>query len=199
MKALVLSLVALAGIALAGAEKPVRFTSRRAEDARKTFEKAVERLEAEHQTKLRKARGDYVKSLEAALKEARKAKNESEAALIERTIADLERQGAAPKASKGNRTAPEKIGRYVFTGGKGDTLEAAVVIEVATDSTEAVEAEGLWLEKHYPPFTKRRQALLHEAEKTYDEIEIHGPGGKVKKIYFDITGCFGFPELRRGG
>jgi hypothetical protein len=41
---------------------------------------------------------------------------------------------------------------------------------------------------------RRAQALLHEGGKVHDEIEIHGLGGAGKKVYFDITGCFGFPE-----
>jgi hypothetical protein len=195
MKALVLPLMALGSVALAGADEPAKFTSRRAQEARKAFEKTVERIEAEHQARLKKAREEYLKSLEAALKEARKAKNDGEAKLIGKTIADLKRQGAgATKQSKRGPQVAQKIGRYLFAGGKGDTMDDAVVIQVARDSVEAVEAEGLWLRTHYPEFMKRVQTLLREGGKVYDEIEIHGPGGAVKKVYFDITGCFGFPE-----
>jgi len=178
-----------------GEEAGIAFSSPKAKEAQKTYSKTRERLKAEYVAKVKKAQADYLKSLEAALKEARGPGKEEEAKQISKTIEELRKEigaaGEAPRAAQ----KPEKGPRGVsFIGGSGESLEQAVVIKDAKDSPGAVDAENHWLKVHLPKFTKTGQALLGEKGKKFDEITLRSPDGAVKKVYFDITECFGFPE-----
>jgi len=73
----------------------------------------------------------------------------------------------------------------------GESIGQAIVIKGEGGSAEAVERENEWILTHHPGSRKVGQALLRWI---YDEIEIQLADGKTKKIYFDITECFGFPE-----
>ncbi len=196
MKITVLALTA--SLAILAGDETITFTSSKAREAQKTYQKALERLKAEYDAKVKKAQSDYLKSLEAALQSAKKSKDSGEAARIEKAIEELKGKSSAPsgpeKGSKPSR-APEKGPDGVsFIGGDGESIEQAVVIKGAEDSPGAVIAEEWWLKKHCPGHTKAGQGLLHKCEKTFDAIEITTPDGKARTIYFDITECFGFPK-----
>lgn len=171
------------------------FTTTKAREALKTYQKTMERLQAEHDAKVKKARVEYLKSLESALKDAKKAAKGDDAALISKTIEELRRQTGSPGESRKKPGRVEKGPDGVtFLGGTGESIEEAVVIKGAIDSPGAVAAEGHWLRVHYPKHKKTGQALLAPDGKKLDVIEITGPDGAVKKVYFDITECFGFPK-----
>ena len=179
----------------AGEESAGAFTSPKAKEAQKTYLKTKERLKAEYDAKIKKAQAEYLKSLEAALKDAKRPGKDEEAKQISKTIEELKKEigagGEAPRATQ----KPEKGPRGVsFIGGSGESIEQAVVIKGAKDSPGAVDAEGHWLKVHLPKFTKTGQALLGEKGKKFDEITLRSADGAVKKVYFDITECFGFPE-----
>lgn len=179
---------------LAG-ESAIEFSSGRALKAQKTYQETMERLKSEYESKVTKAKAEYLKSLEAALTEVRKTKNSGEAAKISRAIEELKKEGVtSSKTSQSPGRVPEKTGEYSFEGGDGDSLDHAVIIKGAEDSVGAVDAEGLWLRKHFPKLKKKGQALLKGKGKAYDRIELSGPNGEAKEVYFDNTECFGFPK-----
>ena len=179
-------------VILAAAESASTFTSKQAKDAEKAYTKAMDRINAEYETKVKKARADYTKALESALKVMKQRKDSAEADRIAKAIEDLKREPLTP-AKGGPAGQPEKIGDYTFSGGDGSSREQAVVIGGAEDSVGAVAAESAWLKRHYPNWTKGAQALLGGDGKKYDRIAIRSPSGEEKTIYFDITTCFGFP------
>ncbi len=55
-------------------------------------------------------------------------------------------------------------------------------------------AETDWLKKHFPKYKQVGQALTSKGKKTYDAIDLEGPNGEKKTIYFDITASFGLPK-----
>ncbi|TLY50796.1 MAG: adenosylhomocysteinase [Gammaproteobacteria bacterium] len=85
-------------------------------------------------------------------------------------------------------TAPSSS-RITFAGGDGSTIEKAVVIVGANEMT-GVSAEYDWIERHYPGYTRKNQAVASENGKMFDLLEIE-VSGKKKTLYFDITGFFG--------
>jgi hypothetical protein len=86
--------------------------------------------------------------------------------------------------------APIKIGKLVFEGGEGSSMEEAVVIKNAKTEEEGVEAEVKWVKKVHPKWAKGAQAVLNHTGKYYDRIEYSTPEG-IKFIFFDITEFFG--------
>ncbi len=194
VRCIILSALAASFVVFAASEGVSVFTSKRAKEAEKTYSKAMERINAEYETKVTKARTEYLKALETALKETKKAKDSAaEAERISKAIEALKREAASP-AKGAPAKAPEKIGSYTFTLGDGESLEQAIVIGGAGDSGGAVDAEHLWLEKHLPKYKQVKQSLVGREGRKFDVIELKGPGGDVKKIHFDITDCFGFPK-----
>jgi hypothetical protein len=57
--------------------------------------------------------------------------------------------------------------------------------------TEGVKAEYAYIQKNFPGWKPKTQALLSNEGRQYDSIEIVGPGGATKTIFFDITAWFG--------
>ena len=74
----------------------------------------------------------------------------------------------------------------------GATTETAIVVQ-ASNEFEGVDAEYGYLQDHYPGWQHEQQSLIQENGKVYDRIEIVGPDGIRKSIYFDITDWFGKP------
>ena len=181
--------------ALAAGDSPTNFTSPKAIEAQKAYEKSMDRLKVEYDAKVKKAQADYRKALDAALLAVKKSKDSAEAARIEKAIEELKSQTQVPEKGARSSRPPEKGPDGVtFIGGDGESLGQAVVIKGAGDSVGAVDAETWWLKKHFPKHTKIEQALQHDGGKDFDVIEVAGPEGQKKKIYFDITDCFGFPK-----
>jgi len=187
-------LVVLVAWLTLGGDAPASFKSPKAKDAQKSFDKAVERLKADYETKLNKARKDYLKALEAVLKDAKKSPKSEDAELVSSTIETLKKEiDRSEKKAKG--ATPEKGPDGVtFLGGSGESIADAVVIKGAEDSPGAVIAEDFWLKAHYPKCKKSKQGLIEKEGKSFDKIEIETASGETKEIYFDITECIGFPK-----
>jgi hypothetical protein len=79
----------------------------------------------------------------------------------------------------------------MFEGGNGSSLENAVVILGATSESAGVKAEHTYLSRHFPGSAVVRQALLHQAGKVFDRLEIRTPTNTSAIVYFDITDFFG--------
>jgi hypothetical protein len=77
------------------------------------------------------------------------------------------------------------------TGGDGSSVEKAIVIQAANER-QGIAAEREWVEKNLPGWKKSGQALIGgPGGRQYDRIELTGPGGARKTVYFDITAFFG--------
>jgi hypothetical protein len=79
----------------------------------------------------------------------------------------------------------------MFQGGDGSSLENAIVVLGATSESAGVEAEHSYLSQHFPGSSVVRQALLHQAGKVYDRLEIKTSSATTTAIYFDVTDFFG--------
>lgn len=101
---------------------------------------------------------------------------------------------AAPKAKDSPDAKPAtsvKIGKLVFEGGDGSSIEKAVVITNAKSEQEGVDGEAKWINKMHRGWKKGSQALLSDQGKHYDRIEYTTPDGKNETIFFDISGFLG--------
>jgi hypothetical protein len=73
----------------------------------------------------------------------------------------------------------------------GTTMETAIVLDGATNTFNGIDAEHAYTRKHYPGWQWKTQALMHSGGRHYDVIQMIGPKGEMKTIYFDITDWFG--------
>ena len=73
----------------------------------------------------------------------------------------------------------------------GSSYDTAIVLEGATNEISGVEAENSYIAAHYPGWHQKMQALLNHDGRIYDRIDVVGPKGETKSLYFDITGWFG--------
>ena len=94
-------------------------------------------------------------------------------------------------AASATSSSPMKIGKLVFEGGDGTSIEQAVLIKNASGEEEGVGAESKWIRKVHPGWAKGNQALQNDQGKYYDRIEYTTPKGETKVVYFDITEFFG--------
>lgn len=74
----------------------------------------------------------------------------------------------------------------------GATTETAIIVP-ATNEFEGVDAEYGYIQDHYPGWQHMQQSLIQTDSKIFDRIEIVGPDGIRKTLYFDITDWFGKP------
>ena len=72
----------------------------------------------------------------------------------------------------------------------GSSMANAVVI-TASNERQGVSAEYHWIAGRFPGYKRNKQALLHNDDRFYDEIDITTASGEPAKIYFDITNFFG--------
>ena len=79
----------------------------------------------------------------------------------------------------------------MFEGGNGSSLANAVVILGAPSESAGVNAEHAYLSRHFPGSAVVRQALLHQAGKVFDRLEIRTSTNASAVVYFDITDFFG--------
>ena len=100
---------------------------------------------------------------------------------------------ASRKEKKDNAKGKEliKIGRIVFEGGDGSSIEKAVIVRNAKNSIEGVDAEAKWNQKVHPDWRKGSQACFGEDGRMYDQIEYTTPDNETKTIFFDITDFYG--------
>ena len=73
----------------------------------------------------------------------------------------------------------------------GSSFDTAIVLEGAKNELAGVEAENSYIAAHYAGWQQEMQALLNNNGRTYDRIDIVGPKGESKSLYFDITDWFG--------
>ncbi len=80
----------------------------------------------------------------------------------------------------------------VIEGNKGNSISDAIIIRGIKQSSSrvAIKAQREWLNNNHPEWRKCGQQLLETDGKLYDEIEYCTNEGP-KKIYFNITNCFG--------
>ena len=74
---------------------------------------------------------------------------------------------------------------------KGLSFEDAVVLDGVSNELDGVGAEHVYTDQYEPGWTWQRQALVHNGGRVYGVIDLTGPGGETKSIYFDITDWFG--------
>jgi len=99
---------------------------------------------------------------------------------------------AAPwlAAAPAQAAVPVTAAGIHFAGGDGSSVEKAVVILGATEST-GTRAEYLWLDSHYPGWQSHDQSLLNQGHRVYDVMSFTMPDGSRHNVYFDITDYFG--------
>jgi hypothetical protein len=76
----------------------------------------------------------------------------------------------------------------------GASMETAIVLEGATNTFNGIAAEHAYAQKHYPGWRWQTQGLMSNGGRHYDVIQMIGPKGETKTIYFDITDWFGKRE-----
>ena len=77
------------------------------------------------------------------------------------------------------------------SGGDGSSIEQAIVITGAANTLEGIAKESEWIRQNLRGWRKVGQALLQADGRRYDRIDLAGPNGATKAIYFDITSFFG--------
>jgi hypothetical protein len=82
-----------------------------------------------------------------------------------------------------------------YTGGNGNSVEEAVIIEDVPNHYEGISAEYEWLAREFGPrgeaWELELQALLERDERCYDQMTLRLSNGRRVVVYFDITGFFG--------
>jgi hypothetical protein len=89
----------------------------------------------------------------------------------------------------------EAAGVPKTSGGDGSTQERAILLPDVTKTTEGVRAEHTVVAAYFRDWKWSGQALVNTPDlHIYDEIDLTGPGGATKTIYFDIHNWFGKME-----
>jgi hypothetical protein len=73
----------------------------------------------------------------------------------------------------------------------GSSVATAIQLPGIQHETEGVAAEYAYIQKNFPGWKVKAQALLSDKGKQYDSIQITSPGGATKTVFFDITAWFG--------
>ncbi len=72
----------------------------------------------------------------------------------------------------------------------GSSIERAVVIR-ENDTRRGIAAENAWIRAHMPGYQKVGQALTQGERGIYDRIEVRGPNGEQRMVFFEISSFFG--------
>ena len=86
--------------------------------------------------------------------------------------------------------SPLFAGPVEFAGGDGGSIESAVVIRGAKHESEGISAEHRYLSAHFGSWFLKRQALINQKGRVYDQMEITDQNGNQRSVYFDITDFF---------
>ena len=73
----------------------------------------------------------------------------------------------------------------------GSAIESAIVLPGATNELAGVAAEYAYIRQHFPGWKPGTQALLTQRARQYDRIELTGPDGAKRVVFFDISAWFG--------
>jgi hypothetical protein len=86
----------------------------------------------------------------------------------------------------------EAAGAPNTSGGDGSTRERAILLPDVENEIEGVRAEHAVVRAYLRDWKWSGQALVNTPDlRIYDAIELRGPGGATKTIYFDIHNWFG--------
>jgi hypothetical protein len=85
---------------------------------------------------------------------------------------------------------PSNASGVSFSGGKGTSCADAVVVHAPNEMT-GVPAEYVWLDQHYPGYTRKMQALIQCGSRPADQLSITTADGKDIEVFFDIGEYFG--------
>ena len=96
-----------------------------------------------------------------------------------------------PPPSNGPKSIPGTTIR--FLGGDGSSMHAAIVIKGAKGEQDGTAAEYKYLDLLLPDVshTVRSQALLEDAGRSFDRLDVELASGKSMTVFFDITDYFG--------
>ena len=72
----------------------------------------------------------------------------------------------------------------------GSSIEQAVVIIGAPNSSSGMGAGSNWLAQRYPGYKRRTQTVITVGQRTYEQFEIETADGQTMTLYFDITVFF---------
>jgi hypothetical protein len=86
---------------------------------------------------------------------------------------------------------PLFAGPVQFAGGDGSSVESAVVIRGAKNEKDGIAAEHHYLSQHFGSWFLKRQVLVNQKGRVYDQMEITDQNGKQRAVFFDITDFFG--------
>ena len=97
----------------------------------------------------------------------------------------------SPPPSNGPKRIPGTPIR--FEGGDGSSMHAAIVIKGAKGEQDGTAAEYKYLDMLLPDVshTVRSQALLEDAGRSFDRLDVELASGKSMTMFFDITDYFG--------
>lgn len=79
-----------------------------------------------------------------------------------------------------------------YSGGFGDAVETAVIIEGVKNSLEGVQAENLFMQILYPGWQKRGQNLITQPTAAFDRIELVNAETETRYVFFQVTPWMGF-------
>lgn len=103
----------------------------------------------------------------------------------DKAAADLEEVAAAIRKF-------EAAGAPKTAGGDGSSYEQAIELVEAKTEPDGVRAEHDVTHYYFPGWTWKRQGLINKPDLgIFDAIELVGPGGKTKTIYFNIANWIG--------
>lgn len=73
----------------------------------------------------------------------------------------------------------------------GSSIETAITLPDIQHEMDGVGAEYAYIRRHFPGWKPGRQALLNHNGRHYDAIDLLGPDGARRTVFFDITPWFG--------
>lgn len=113
------------------------------------------------------------------------------AAPLQATAAPDKKAASAKSETKKNAPGKaKKKSKIKYEGGDGSSMEKAIIIKGAVDSTDGVAAEYAYIKKKYKNYDTKMQGLQQKNGKKYDVITFATKEGNVT-LYFDITDFFG--------
>jgi hypothetical protein len=89
------------------------------------------------------------------------------------------------------RLPQDRPGNYQYSGGHGDRLETAIVMEGNLNEMTGVDAEYAYVARHLPGWGVCGQALLNPGRRAYDQLDLMNAAGQRRSVFFDITDWIG--------
>lgn len=77
-----------------------------------------------------------------------------------------------------------------YAGGDGSSFERAVIVTAATEDA-GVDAEHVYLDRHFPGSKRESQAFVNREKRVFDILRFTDKTGQKRTIYFDVTSFFG--------